>query len=85
MEYENKNKKEMKDLLINIQKFVKINSSKFYTEEEYTNIKTIYKNLMLKVHPDKCKYINIDSTELSKKINMHMDKIKKNHINSDDN
>ena len=74
---EKTNKKESRNLLNTIHKFIKISSDKFYTEEEYVNIKKEYKNIMLKIHPDKCKYSNLDSTELSKKINMHMDKIKK--------
>lgn len=71
------NKKESKDILNIIHKFVKISSSKFYTEEEYQNIRKEYKNIMLKIHPDKCKHTNLDSVELSKKINIHMNKIKK--------
>ena len=74
---EKTNKKESRNLLNTIHKFIKISSDKFYTEEEYVNIKKEYKDIMLKIHPDKCKYSNLDSTELSKKINMHMDKIKK--------
>ena len=71
------NKQESKNILNIIHKFVKISSSKYYTEEEYQNIRKEYKNIMLKIHPDKCKHTNLDSVELSKKINMHMNKIKK--------
>ena len=70
------NKNESRNLLNTIHKFIKISSDKFYTEEEYVNIKKEYKNIMLKIHPDKCKYSNLDSAELSKKMNSHMDKIK---------
>jgi hypothetical protein len=74
---EKSNKNESRNLLNTIHKFIKIPSNKFYTEEEYLNIKKEYKNIMLKIHPDKCKYSNLDSAELSKKMNMHMDKLKK--------
>ena len=74
---EKTNKKESRNLLNIIHKFIKTPSNKFYTEEEYLNIKKEYKNIMLKIHPDKCKYSNLDSAELSKKMNIHMDKIKK--------
>ncbi len=74
---EKANKNESRNLLNTIHKFIKIPSNKFYTEEEYLNIKKEYKNIMLKIHPDKCKYSNLDSAELSKKMNMHMDKLKK--------
>lgn len=74
---EKANKNESRNLLNTIHKFIKIPSNKFYTEEEYLNIKKEYKSIMLKIHPDKCKYSNLDSAELSKKMNMHMDKLKK--------
>ena len=74
---EKSNKNESRNLLNTIHKFIKIPSNKFYTEEEYLNIKKEYKSIMLKIHPDKCKYSNLDSAELSKKMNMHMDKLKK--------
>ena len=32
---------------------------------------------MLIFHPDKCKMYNIDSTELSKDLNIYMDKVRK--------
>jgi len=60
-----------------VQDFVKISTVKYHTEEEYTNIKRTFKNIALKIHPDKCKNINLDATELFKKVSNHMDKILK--------
>lgn len=74
-------KAEAKKIIKEIQDFVKISSTKYHTEEDYTSIKRQFKDLALKIHPDKCKNTNLDATELFKKLSAHMDKIKKYESN----
>lgn len=74
-------KTEAKKIIKDIQDFVKISSTKYHTEEEYVTIKRQFKDLALKIHPDKCKNTNLDATELFKKLSAHMDKIKKYEFN----
>ena len=49
-----------------------------------TNFKKEFHKLILKVHPDKCKNTNLNHDELSKKLNIHMGKIKKNESKVDE-
>jgi len=74
-------KEEARKITKEVQDFVKISSTKYHTEEEYTHIKKVFKDLARKIHPDKCKNINLNANELFQKMSAHMDKIKKYEVN----
>jgi len=70
-------KDKKKELLNKINIFLKTKVDLKNKEESIKIIKKESWRLLLEIHPDKCKYSDINSHDLTQKINIHIDKITK--------
>ena len=66
---------EGKKLEDEIKNFIETRTKYFYTHDEYKSIKSLYKKIIIKIHPDKCKINTIDIDGLTKKLTSYINNI----------